>query len=140
MRAYPRNSPQAAARLVALLALADGHLCEAERRALPVERLAAELGLAPGAFEPVVQSLCEDLMAWCPSFWGSADAIPREALEAVVREVDDPLLRRKVLRLGLDAAFADRRLTRGEAAVLEAISAVWLETSLGLDRDGRRAA
>ncbi|MFM2118860.1 MAG: hypothetical protein RL722_328, partial [Pseudomonadota bacterium] len=34
MRHYPRNSPQAAARLVALTLVADGHLAPAELEAL----------------------------------------------------------------------------------------------------------
>lgn len=140
MRSLPRNSPQAAARIVALLALADGHLCDAERRALDAARVEEDLALPPGAFEAIVQGLCEDLMAWCPAFWGSAEAIPRDALDAVVREVDDPDLRRRVLRLGLDAAFADRRLARGEAAVLEAISRAWLDRALGLEGAERRVA
>ena len=32
MRSYPRNSPEAAARIVALVLISDGHVCSSEQR------------------------------------------------------------------------------------------------------------
>lgn len=46
MRTYPRNSPQAAARIVALAMLADGHVCRSEIEALERCDAAARLGLS----------------------------------------------------------------------------------------------
>ena len=48
MRTYPNNSPQAAARIVALAMLADGHLCKTEldllERMDAIARLGSNLG------------------------------------------------------------------------------------------------
>jgi hypothetical protein len=62
MRTYPRNSPEAAARLVALVLISDGHVCRSEVEALQQLRIEPELGLAPGAFAQVLHTLCEDLL------------------------------------------------------------------------------
>ncbi len=62
MRTYPCNSPEAAARLVALVLIADGHVCRSELDALDHLEAAHELGLQPGAMPGIVQTLCEDLL------------------------------------------------------------------------------
>ena len=62
MRTYPCNSPEAAARLVALVLIADGHVCRSEIEALDGLGAARELGLAPDAMPRIIQTLCEDLL------------------------------------------------------------------------------
>ena len=62
MRSYPRNSPEAAARIVALVLISDGHVCRSEIDALQKLQVEQELGLVPGAFAQVVHTLCEDLL------------------------------------------------------------------------------
>ncbi len=54
MRAYPCNSPEAAARLVALVLIADGHVCRSELDALDHFEAARELGLQPDAMPAIV--------------------------------------------------------------------------------------
>ncbi len=44
MRSYPRNSPQAAARIVALLLIVDGHVSRSEMDALYGRDIERELG------------------------------------------------------------------------------------------------
>ena len=68
MRTYPRNSPQAAARIVALALTSDGHVCSSEERVLQKLNIAGELGLVPAQFEQIVQTLCEDLSVAHPSY------------------------------------------------------------------------
>ena len=68
MRTYSVNSPQAAARIVALALTSDGHVCSSEERALETLDIAGELGLAPAQFAQIVQTLCEDLSVAHPSF------------------------------------------------------------------------
>ena len=48
MRSYPRNSPEAAARIVALVLISDGHVCRSEIETLHRLQIERELGLAPG--------------------------------------------------------------------------------------------
>lgn len=45
MRSCPRNSPEAAARIVALLLIADGNVCSPEIEALETPDAARKLGI-----------------------------------------------------------------------------------------------
>ncbi|WP_244123163.1 hypothetical protein [Burkholderia gladioli] len=60
MRSYPRNSPQAAARIVALVLIADGHIDRREEQVIETLGIARKLGLGTAEFERIVQALCED--------------------------------------------------------------------------------
>lgn len=125
MHPYPRNSPHAAGRLLALAMIADGHVCRSEVEA--VERLGVEaaLGLPPGGLAAVLQTLCEDLLH-CAQMNGSlASCIDDELLDALIREVDDPRLQREVVQAIVAAASADGHLADGERVVLDALQRCW---------------
>jgi hypothetical protein len=72
MRSYPSNSPQAAARIVALTLLADGDICRFERRALQRTRAAERLGLLPSEFAEILNDCCIDLLSISHSTWVNA--------------------------------------------------------------------
>ncbi|MCV2360312.1 MULTISPECIES: TerB family tellurite resistance protein [Roseateles] len=125
MRSYPRNSAEAAARIVALVLIADGNVSLSEFNALQQLDAAGQLGLAPGGLGPIVQSLCEDLLV---NAYGSASmmsSVDEQSMAALMAEVDEPLLQRKVLTLALAAARADAHLAEGETLVLEAACRHW---------------
>jgi hypothetical protein len=125
MRNYPRNSPQAAARIVALTLLADGHLSKAELDAL--ERLDAPrvLGLERGELETVLQTFCEDLLSAAHLTWADTCRIEPDTLAELMAEVDDPALRQRLLRLCLAIIDADDLVADGEAIVLDAALTHW---------------
>ena len=125
MRHYPRNSPQAAARLLALTMIADGHVCRSELDA--VQRLGMEqaLGLPHGGLGEVLQTLCEDLLQGAASS-GQLDCSVDEAmLEALMADVDDPVLQRQLVAAITAAAAADGHLADGELNVLGAMRRGW---------------
>lgn len=122
MRTYPRNSPHAAARIVALALIADGHVSSAEERALESLDIAGELGLAPAQFAQIVQTMCEDQSVAHTPAVGQLDTA---LLAALFGEVDDPALRRKVIRLCLAVTIADNYLADGEIALLAAVFRAW---------------
>jgi hypothetical protein len=125
MRNYPRNSPQAAARIVALTLLADGHLGKAELDTL--ERLDAPrvLGLARGELDAVLQTFCEDLLSAAHLTWADTCRIEPDTLAELMAEVDDPALRLRLLRLCLALIDADDLVAEGEAIVLDAALTHW---------------
>ena len=125
MRTYSRNSPEAAARLVALALIADGHVCSSEDRALDRLNVSRELGLAAGEFPAIVQTLCEDRLLAPPSWADTASDLDGDLLTTLMAEVDDPALRRKVLRLCLSVSVADDYLADGEIALLAAMLEAW---------------
>ncbi|MFM0500905.1 TerB family tellurite resistance protein [Paraburkholderia caffeinilytica] len=135
MRTYPRNSPQAAARIVALALTSDGHVCSSEERVLENLDIAGELGLAPEQFAQIVQALCEDQSVAHTPFAPPVGQLDTALLTTLVNEIDEPALRRKVIRLCLAVAIADDYLADGEIALLAAVFNAWaLKPSLAARR------
>ncbi|MFL9896921.1 TerB family tellurite resistance protein [Paraburkholderia fungorum] len=125
MRTYPCNSPQAAARIVALALTSDGHVSSAEERALESLDIADELGLAPAQFARIVQALCEDQSIAHTPFAPPVGHLDAALLAALIDEIDDPALRRKVIRLCIAVTIADDYLADGEIALLAAVLNAW---------------
>jgi hypothetical protein len=125
MRSYPRNSPEAAARIVALVMISDGHVCRSEIDALQGLEVERALGLPAGGFAPLVHTLCEDLLAASYASGSMLGQVDAEVLDALLDEVDAPELRRTVLQLAAAAAEADRHLAEAEAIVLAAARRRW---------------
>lgn len=125
MRNYPRNSPQAAARIVALVLLSDGHVSRAEIETLQRLRVEPELGLAPGGFAQVMHVLCEDLLMGSYGRASLMCSVDEAALASLMAEVDDPVLQHKVLCLAGAAAEADLHLADAEAMLLGLARKQW---------------
>lgn len=99
MRSYPRNSPEAAARIVALTLLADGHLSRSELDLLEQRKAAQALGLAHDGLHQVLHTLCDDLLAGADQNWADACKVDPDTLSQLLNEVDDAALQLKVMRL-----------------------------------------
>ncbi len=125
MQAYRRNSPEAAARIVALTLVADGNVCRSEIEAMGQLGIETELGLRAGAFPTVVRALCEDLQLLAyGNPWGDA-LIGTETLGSLLADVTEPELQRKVLSLASAAVHADRHVSEAETRVLQEASRRW---------------
>lgn len=125
MHNYAPNSPQAAARLLALSMIADGNVCRSEVDAVRQLNSEAALGLPPGGLASVLQTLCEDLLYSAQSHGSLTACIDNTLLESLIRDVDDPALQRKVVEVITATAFADGHLADGERIVLEALHRCW---------------
>lgn len=125
MHNYPRNSPQAAARLLALTMIVDGNVCRSEidtNRRMGIE---AELGLAPGGFGEVLHTLCEDLLQSAASNGSLTCCIDPPLLDSLLHDVDEPALQRKLVNAISAVVAADGHLADGEQQVLEAMRRCW---------------
>jgi len=125
VRSYPRNSPEAAARIVALVLIADGQVCSSEFEVLKQLGAERELGLEPQLLPHIVYTLCEELLAGGYEKDSHIGKVDSSALASLMAEVSDPALQRKVLRLSLAAARADGHLADGEIVVVEAARHHW---------------
>ena len=115
MRTYLSNSPQAAARIVALTVLADRDISKAELELLDRLAIHEQLGLDRNELHAVLDSLCEDLLSSEQLQWSDACPVDDRTLVGLMGEIEDPALRRKVLRLCIEIAEADTQVTDGEA-------------------------
>ena len=125
MRTYQHNSPQAAARIVALAMLADGNVSKSELDALDQLGVHDQLGLQPKEFHDVVHAFCEDLLATALPTWADACWVDPRMLAELMAEVDDPELRLKVLRVCVSVVEADGHVADGEAIAIGAAVEHW---------------
>jgi len=125
MRTYPINSPQAAARILALTMLADGHLDKSELDVLEHHGVHEQLGLDREGLQAVLHGFCEDLLHGAQLTWGDACRVDPRTLGQLMAEVDDPALRMKLLQLCLRVVQADNHIDDGEAIVLGAAVEHW---------------
>ncbi len=125
MRSYPRNSPEAAARIVALVMVSDGHVCRSEMEILQPLQIERELGLAPGAFGQVMHTLCEDLLLNAYGNGSLMCSVDEAALTSLMAEIDEPGLQARVLGLITAAAQADGHLADAEAMVVAHARRCW---------------
>lgn len=125
MRSYPRNSPEAAARIVALVLISDGHVCSSEFDILKQLGAEHELGLEPHLLPQIVQTLCEELLMGGYATGSLLANVDDSTLASLMAEVSDPALQGTVLRLSLAAALADGHLADGETVVLQAARHHW---------------
>jgi hypothetical protein len=125
MRSYPRNSPEAAARIVALVLISDGHVCSSEFEILKQLGAERELGLEPHLLPHIVHTLCEELLLGGYATGSLMDNVDDSTLASLMAEISDPALQRTVLRLSLAAARADGHLADGETVVVEAARRHW---------------
>lgn len=135
MRSYPHNSPQAAARIVALTLLADGHLAKTELDVLDRLGVHEQIGLEREVLHSVLHTFCEDLLSTAHLTWADSCRIDPRTLAALMGEIDDPELRVKLMRICAAVVEADAHVADGEAIVLGAAVEHW-----GLQRamlDGR---
>ena len=125
MRTYPHNSPEAAARIVALVLISDGNASKSEFEVLNGPGGVRDLGLEPKDMPCIVQTLCEDLLM--EGFDGRSvlSHVGDGLMASLMAEVDDLLLQAQVLRIARTVIYADRHLSEAEFAMVDAISRHW---------------
>lgn len=123
MKHYTVNSPEAAARVLAMALVADGQYSMIELRALDRQNAPAMLGLTPEAFKAVVDDFCEDLLLACAGQWtGTVDTDIRDQL---MQDITDRRLQELILQQCEALMLADGHLADGEVELLDALSATW---------------
>ncbi|MDC8774056.1 TerB family tellurite resistance protein [Roseateles albus] len=118
MRHYPRNSPEAAARILSLAALADGSLSMLELEALEEANAYAQLGLHRLQMQEVMRALCHDLLNQAELTEAGVCRVAPAAMSALMAEVDDPQLRMTLLQLCVTVIEADQHIDAGESLLL----------------------
>jgi uncharacterized tellurite resistance protein B-like protein len=130
MRSYPLNSAQAAARVLALALLADGRLASEEILMLDYVRAHEQLGLSVNQLDAVVEAFRQDIEVGRHPGWSEESLVDPRTMAGLMAEIDDPLLRKKVLRLCIAVVEADGRVHGSESVVINAAVEHW-----GLHRD-----
>lgn len=125
MRSYPVDSPEAAARIVAMTLMADSGPGQAEFEVLRRHDAAGQLGLPPQRLYAALRQFCEDLLAGSEHSWSHACRLDEASMAAILDEVQDRQLREKLLALCIAVVEADGRIEDGESSVLSAAVEQW---------------
>jgi len=122
MRSYPKNSPHAAGRLLALTMISDGNVALSEIRAVYRSRILEHIGLDDDEFDAVLHELCNDLLATARH---GTIHVDETLIDAFLDEIEAPELRRNLLRTMWRLADADGWLADSEAVVLNRAAIRW---------------
>lgn len=118
MRRYPANSPQAAARIVALTVVADGDISDAEVEWLDRLAVNEQLGLARHELHALLDTFCKDLLAADQLKWADACPVDERTLAELTDEIQDPALCLKLLGpRERRRAHCDRRSLRSDPSL-----------------------
>ncbi|PKO90213.1 MAG: hypothetical protein CVU16_10680 [Betaproteobacteria bacterium HGW-Betaproteobacteria-10] len=118
MRKYTNNSPEAGARVVALALMADGAIDRSEILLLERQNVIARLGLENEQFDSIYYEYCTDMLASAQRNASGKLELDKPGINALLDEISDPVLQKKILRILLDIVNADQRLTAGEASLI----------------------
>jgi uncharacterized tellurite resistance protein B-like protein len=125
MRTYPVNSPQAAARLLAMALVADGNYALSELNALDRLDAARQLGLPPQELKAVIETFCEDLLLGAQGAWHGSSHLDPATRQQLLDEVTDRALRSIIVTLCVAVVEADGHLAQGEMAMLDGLTRAW---------------
>ena len=123
MRTYPRNSPEAMARIIALILLADGDLDDGEVEMLDDLGVYDRLGVSRKTFIRVVQEYFEDLLH--DDTGDRIRLLDAKRLDVVLDGVDDDKKRVDLAAMMLSLISADGNMNDAELATLRHVLAHW---------------
>jgi uncharacterized tellurite resistance protein B-like protein len=125
MRSYPTNSPKAMSRLLALAMIADGRLAPQELKTLHRSRVLEVLGVSEDTFDETAGELTQDLLTHSTNRAAGMVEIEPATIDALLLEVQDPVLRALVLKGMLDIVHADNLIDHRERRLLRRAMAAW---------------
>jgi hypothetical protein len=125
MRHYARNSPQAAARIIALTVLADGDIGQPELDLLERLGVHTQLGLEQHQLHDVLDAFCEDLLLSQQLKWADVCPVDELTLAGLMGDIEEPALRERLILLCVELAESDAHVAEGERIVLSAAVAHW---------------
>jgi hypothetical protein len=122
---YGIDSPQAAARVIAICVLADGYVGRKELNALERARVCELLSLCPNELISVMQATRNDLTALTYPDWKSACHTEPAILHRLAAEIRDTSLRLKIAEFVEACLNIGWHATRREAVVLRKLREAW---------------
>lgn len=117
MKTYPTDSPEAMARLLAMVMITDARLDDREMDALERLDLLRLIGLSREQFSRVVKAYCDEVVA-TGSADGKVNLMDRARIDAVVDAVQDPRKRMDAASMALILMKADEQFHEAELALL----------------------
>ncbi len=125
MQTFDNNSPHAAARIVALTLVADGHIGEAELQRLDDLRVHEQLNLSLDEMHAVMKDFCQDMLGSPQLNWSDVCPLDEREIASLMGQITQPPLRQRVLHVCVQVAEAAGHVAEGESIVLNAAVEHW---------------
>lgn len=138
MRHYKTDSASAAGRIVALCMVVDGNMAPSELQALQRSRLLEYIDIDIDTFHDLVGDLCQDMLS--TSVKHEHVELDGATIDALLGEIQDPALRRALLRAMWNIADADGVLADAEAKLLSRACTVWSAESRFIKEEAEQQA
>jgi Tellurite resistance protein TerB len=135
MQTIAPNSPQAAAKVVALAMLADGDIGQDELALLDSLQVHQQLDLPRDEMFDVMSDFCREALGSPQSSWLHGCPLDECEVARLLAAITHPALRQRLLHLCLQMTQADGEVAEGESFVLGAAVEHW-----GLHRQMLRPA
>ncbi len=133
LRTYPKNSPEAIGRIIAMAMITDAKVDAREIRALDESNAWSTMGLDRQEFAVVARDYLRDLTA--SSTGDTIRLVDVERINAMLDEIDDRDTRLRACAVMLEIFSADREAADVEWAVLTHVMQRWSFTPETLRRD-----
>lgn len=117
MKSYPTDSPEAMARVLAMVMIADAKLDDRELETLDRLDLLRLVGLGREQFSQLVKEYCDELVA-AGAAGGKVNLLDRARIDAIVDAVQDRRKRTDAARMALILMKADDQIHDAELALL----------------------
>jgi len=138
MRHYATDSASAAGRILALCMVVDGNLAPSELRALNRSRLLEYINIDIDTFHGLLDQLCQDMLT--SSVQQECVVLGQDTIDALLREIEAPELRRQLLQAMWSIADADGVLADAEAKLLARACVIWSAESGFIQREAQLAS
>ena len=83
------------------------------------------LGNSRAVLLEVMQDFCQDIQIYGQHQWSDTHCLDERTIRSFMAEIDDPLLRRDLLRLCAAVIEADRQVSESESLLLGAAVESW---------------
>jgi uncharacterized tellurite resistance protein B-like protein len=134
MKAYPKNSPEAIARILAMMMITDARLDDREIEVMDRLRIFELIGISRNAFSQVVQDYCSELLS-AGSRDGTISLMDKARIDQIIDLVEDPQARARTCGVILNIAKADGKIHRTELALFGRVLERWGMSLESLERD-----
>jgi uncharacterized tellurite resistance protein B-like protein len=139
MHTYPTNSPAAVSRILALSMIVDGNLNPSEVRAMQRADFLHQVKVDDDSFDLTLRELCEDLLDAAANRNAGMVEIDPALLDALLQDIQDPLLQICVWKTMVDIVQADGHLDGRETTLVRRAARAWCGQDGAGDRGRARA-
>ena len=136
MRRYPTNSPEARARIIVAVLMADGSLDVSEIDQMDRKHISEMIGISNDAFEQVLHDYCDDILMTGQRSESFERRLSLDVFSILLSEVTDSVAQLRLTSVIIDLISADGDICPHELSMAGRAMASWGAEIAGLKKAG----